>query len=667
MTGTPKAFVVKGVPAPFHHGALAITRTLGRKGVAVAANDEAHGAPASRSRYRSESLVWDPWPRDPESVVEKLLEWGERQEERAILFAVDDAASIVLDTNRDRLEAAFTFPKLPEGLAERLSSKWDMAQLAETHGVPTARVARLDPESHVDELLREFGLPVVVKRISGWSADARGTPSVTLARTRDDVENAAKSGGGNLLLQEYIPGGSTTSWMFNGYFDAQSRCLFGLTGYKVRQYPVDGGFTTFGRVEHNEDLLHAAIHLFETIGYVGIVDVGFRFDIRDSNYKLLDVNPRVGSTFRLFAAEDGRDVVSTCYDDLTGRDPGPPVLAASARTWQVEPHDLRVARKVRQRSGTLWPVVLAAARADERAWWAADDPRPFLAAAANGVARRLRSTRDEEPSGRSAAAVREHFEEDAAYWRDVYDSSDDVAAQVYRERLRRALDYVDGLGLPHGAPVLDIGAGAGVAAVALAGRGFDVTAVDSAVGMLELTKQRAAEEGVSVSVVQGDAHGLPISDASVEAVVALGLLPWVEDPVGVLKEFARVLRPGGVAVLSSDNRWRLNEVADPALSALAAPLRRRLKSALLRSQGRTGSPFIVRRHSMSELRELLQLAGFDVVAESTLGYGPITFMRRPLLSGQFGVRIAAALSRRGESRILRPLGVHVVASARLRA
>jgi hypothetical protein len=67
------------------------------------------------------------------------------------------------------------------------------------------------------------------------------------------------------------------------------------------------------------------------------------------------------------------------------------------------------------------------------------------------------------------------------------------------------------------------------------------------------------------------------------------------------------------------------------------------------------------------LRELLQLAGFDVVAESTLGYGPITFMRRPLLSGQFGVRIAAALSRRGESRILRLLGVHVVASARLRA
>ena len=311
-------------------------------------------------------------------------------------------------------------------------------------------------------------------------------------------------------------------------------------------------------------------------------------------------------------------------------------------------------------------MISSGARADERAWWAADDPSPFLVAAGRGVARSLRAPLVEKPSGGSAAAVREQFEADAAYWRDVYDSSNDVDAQVYRERLRRALEYVDGLGLPHGAPALDVGAGAGVSTVALAERGFDVTAVDSAVGMLELTKRRAAKEGVSVTAVQGDAHALPIGDASVDVVVALGLLPWVEDPVGVLREFARVLRPGGIAVLSSDNRWRLNEVADPALSALAGPLRRRLKSALLRARGRTESTFTVRRHSVSELRDLLQLAGFEVVAASTLGWG-YAFMRRPLLSGPLGVRIAAALSRRGESRILRPLGVHVVASARLRA
>jgi D-aspartate ligase len=666
----PKAFIVKGVPARFHHGALAVCRTLGRKGVAVAANDEPGGAPARNSRYRSESVVWEPWPRDPGSLVERLLEWGERQDEPALLIPVDDAATIALDTHRDRLAAAFRFPLLPEGLAERLSSKWEMAQLAERHGVATARVARLESGTHVDDLLQQFGLPVVVKRISGWSADSRETPSVTLARTKEDVLSVAADGGDNLLLQEYIPGGSNTSWMFNGYFDAEGRCRFGLTGYKVRQYPVDGGFTTLGRLEPNEELLRTAIEFFEAVRYVGIIDVGFRFDMRDSSYKLLDVNPRVGSTFRLFAAEDGRDVVSTWYDDLTGGDPGPPVLAAPTRTWQVEPHDLRVVRSLRRRPGeSLWPLVRSAARASERAWWTRDDPKPFLAAIAHGCARRLKRQRSSdrpEPRGGSAATVKERFEEDAAFWRDVYESSD-VDAQVYRERLSRALEYVDGLGLQNGARVLDVGAGAGVAAVALASRGFEVTAVDAAVAMLELTERRAAEEGVKLSTVQGDASHLPTADGTVDVVVALGLLPWIEDPFSVLREFARVLRPEGAVILSSDNRWRLNEAADPALSALAEPLRRRITPHLRRVRGRQKATFIVRRHSLGELRNLLELAGFDVVAASTLGYGPVTFMRRPLLPGSLGLRLASALSRRGGSRLLRLLGVHVIANARLRA
>jgi D-aspartate ligase len=667
----PKAFVVKGVPAPFHHGALAVGRTLGRKGVAVAANDESPRAPARYSRYRSEGVVWDPWPQDPASIVERLLEWGERQDQPALLIPVDDASTIAVDTHRADLATTFRFPQLPVGLAEQLSSKWGMAQLAEAHGVATARVARLDSDAPLDDLLEQFGLPVVVKRISGWSADSRGTPSVTLARTKEDVLSVAAGGADNLLLQEYIPGGSNASWMFNGYFDAESKCLFGLTGYKVRQYPVDGGFTTFGRLELNEELLRSAIAFFAAVGYVGIVDVGFRLDARDSSYKLLDVNPRVGSTFRLFAAEDGRDLVSTCYDDLIGGDPGPPVLAAPTRTWQVEPHDLRAVRSLRRSRGdSPLRAVWSAARASERAWWAADDPKPFLVGAAHGCARSLKGERTggrPKPGAGSAETVRERFEEDAAYWRDVYEPTDDVDAQVYQERLSRALQYVDGLGLRNGAHVLDVGAGAGVAAVALAARGYEVIAVDAAVSMLDLTKQRAAAEGVSLATVHGDAGHLPIADATVDVVVALGLLPWIEDPSSVLREFGRVLHPGGVVILSSDNRWRLNEAADPALSALAAPLRRRIAPRLRRVRGRQHAAFAVQRHSLGELRDLLELAGFEVVAASTLGYGPITFMRRPVLTGSFGLRLAAALSRRSGSPLLRLLGVHVVASARLRA
>ena len=38
----------------------------------------------------------------------------------------------------------------------------------------------------------------------------------------------------NILFQEYIPGRDEDVWMFNGYFDRDSRCLAGFTGVKLR-------------------------------------------------------------------------------------------------------------------------------------------------------------------------------------------------------------------------------------------------------------------------------------------------------------------------------------------------------------------------------------------------------------------------------------------------
>ena len=42
----------------------------------------------------------------------------------------------------------------------------------------------------------------------------------------------------------------------------------------------------------------------QAIGYHGILDIGYRRDQRDGSYKVLDVNPRIGCTFRLFAASE---------------------------------------------------------------------------------------------------------------------------------------------------------------------------------------------------------------------------------------------------------------------------------------------------------------------------------------------------------------------------
>ena len=97
-----------------------------------------------------------------------------------------------------------------------------MAKLAREHGLATARVARVGDSVELDDLLADFGLPVVIKRIEGWTAGSRGVPSVSVARTREQAREIVSLQPENFLLQEYIPGSSATSWMFNGYFDARA-------------------------------------------------------------------------------------------------------------------------------------------------------------------------------------------------------------------------------------------------------------------------------------------------------------------------------------------------------------------------------------------------------------------------------------------------------------
>jgi SAM-dependent methyltransferase len=265
-----------------------------------------------------------------------------------------------------------------------------------------------------------------------------------------------------------------------------------------------------------------------------------------------------------------------------------------------------------------------------------------------------------EPSDREH--VRAHFRRDAEYWRSVYEDDADPAGDVYRLRLERVLDYVERLGIAAPARVVDAGAGAGLASVALAALGHDVLAVDSTTRMLELTQARAQETGVAVELAEADAAQLPVADGSVDLVVALGLLPWLSDPAPVVEEFRRVLRPGGGLVVTADNRWRATELADPSLTPFLSPLRRYVVRPLRERRGRPPAPFQPRRLSAGALERLLRASGLDVVELSTVGYRPITFMRRPLRGP--AAQVERLLAAAGSAPLVRLAGVHVVAAAR---
>ncbi|MDX6592847.1 MAG: demethylmenaquinone methyltransferase / 2-methoxy-6-polyprenyl,4-benzoquinol methylase [Gaiellales bacterium] len=96
--------------------------------------------------------------------------------------------------------------------------------------------------------------------------------------------------------------------------------------------------------------------------------------------------------------------------------------------------------------------------------------------------------------------------------------------------------------------VADVATGTAAVAIQVAQRhGCTVIGVDQSEDMLAGGRRRIAEEGLDdrIELVRAEAESLPLADASVDALVHTYLLRYVDDPAAVLRELARVVRPGG--------------------------------------------------------------------------------------------------------------------------
>jgi ArsR family transcriptional regulator len=107
--------------------------------------------------------------------------------------------------------------------------------------------------------------------------------------------------------------------------------------------------------------------------------------------------------------------------------------------------------------------------------------------------------------------------------------------------------------------VLDVGSGDGAAAATIAPYCRSLTCLDANPRLIEAAAARLGRhENVRAQVA--DAHDLPFTDASFDAVLVFHTLTYAERPARVLAECARVLRPGGRLVVLCLDEHRQSEV-----------------------------------------------------------------------------------------------------------
>jgi SAM-dependent methyltransferase len=180
------------------------------------------------------------------------------------------------------------------------------------------------------------------------------------------------------------------------------------------------------------------------------------------------------------------------------------------------------------------------------------------------------------------------------------------------EKLREA--DVRLLGDVAGRDVLEVGCGAAMCSRWLVSQGARAVAFDLSAGMLRHARAGAARTGIEVPLVQADAQFLPFRSASFDiACTAFGAISFVADSARVMREVARVLRPGGRWVFATTHpiRWAFPD--DPGPPGLTAAIPYFDRSAYVESDEHGMLTYVEHHRTLGDRVREIVAAGFRLV------------------------------------------------------
>lgn len=359
--------------------ALGVVRSLGRRGIPVWVLKQGGHLVASVSRYVGRNIPWA--PADDFTQVQKLLGLGaEHNLDRWLLFPTDDHAVALISRNHQLLSRQFTITVPPW---ERLRFACDKRLLHETAsklGIHQPWTAY--PRSREELASLDCPFPVILKPATRLRPNTLATPKAWRVHNRASLlarydEASALVGPDNLIVQEILPAGSRTQFSYAALCQ-DGQVLASVAACEKRQYPMDfGQFSTFVQTVHEPQLARASERLLASVRFNGLIELEFKFDPRDAQFKIIDINPRVWGWHTL-ARRAGADFPYLLWLLLNGR-PVPRMRARLGVPWIHFTGDVAAAiQLIRNRRLSFGRYLQSLSGPTESALFAWDDPAPAL-------------------------------------------------------------------------------------------------------------------------------------------------------------------------------------------------------------------------------------------------------------------------------------------------
>jgi D-aspartate ligase len=307
---------------------LGIARSLGRHGIPVCVVDDETSI-ARVSRFVQHTVKVPGLRTEPELLAALAQARGRHGLDGWVLYPTRDENVAAIAANREALGEDFRVPT--PGL-ESIRHVWDKREtyrLAAELSIPIPRC--WFPRTEADLAGIDVSAPLVLKpaikenffyttHVKAWRTDTRDELVAAFRRA------AAIVGDGEIIVQEMIPGGGEQQYAYCALFRG-GEALASMTVRRRRQHPSDfGRASTYVETIDLPELAGVSARFLRAVDYYGLVELEYKHDPRDGQYKLLDVNARTWG-YHTLGGPAGVDFPYLLYRDQLGQ----PVQAAHAR------------------------------------------------------------------------------------------------------------------------------------------------------------------------------------------------------------------------------------------------------------------------------------------------------------------------------------------------
>lgn len=224
-----------------------------------------------------------------------------------LLIACGDGYAELLSQHKAELQKNYVFAANDYSLFKRLINKVSFYEVCEEYNLPYPKTFILKKEMLVDGEFKQelpFGFPVALKPANSveWlSVNFEGRKKAFIINDRAEFETMVarlyKAGyTSEMIVQDFIPGDDSNMRVLNAYVDRNHNVSMMFLGHPLLEDPTPAAVGNYVVIvpDYNKTIYDIIEGFLTKINYVGFANFDLKYDSRNDEYKLFEINLRQG-------------------------------------------------------------------------------------------------------------------------------------------------------------------------------------------------------------------------------------------------------------------------------------------------------------------------------------------------------------------------------------